>query len=505
MSGWSGGWSFTTIVAAPAGPVLSMPVNSAAAQPLTLTLSWGSTAFAASYCVQVAAAADFSTTVSCQTGLTGTGAAVAGLSLNTVYYWRVGASNVGGVSPWSDSWSFTTIQKISLAVGSSWNLVSMNIKACDSSFACVLGSPNNFILAKDAFGNVYCPQWGVSGLSTFRTGAGYQVYSAKPDTFSASGAAINTASEPIALSKQWNMIGYLPASNQSIESELFSITPLIVIVKNNEGQVYWPDYGIDDIQTMVVGQGYQIYMQDSAVFTYGVSFYKQASGGKKMLSLPQPRHFGKHATTGNNASVLVRQVTMDGRPVADSSEIGAYDSRGNLVGAGMVIGGVAAFPVWGADQVIKLKNGCTAGEAIGFKLFTGGQEYPLEFRPASGGEGPSYAENALLLGSLSVAPAALIAQFDLAKAYPNPFSGSVRIAFDVPGSRDAAASDVTINVYDMKGALVQQIAKGKYPAGRYSVTWNDAQVRGGVPGPTVYIVRMKAANFDKRLKIIRVQ
>jgi hypothetical protein len=504
-SDWSVTDSFITVVPAPGTPVLAVPCNGAVGQVLGLTLSWGSTAGAATYDLQVASSADFSTVVAESPSLTDTAAAVPALTFKTQYYWRVTASNAGGSSPWSAAWSFTTEKQIALTVAANWNLVSMNIHACDSSFAGIIGSPGSFILAKDGQGNVYCPSWGVANINTFRTGAGYQIYSSLPDTFKARGTAVDAASEPIALAKGWNLIAYLPDSNQSIESELFGITPQINIVKDNNGRIYWPDYGIDAIRTMEVGQGYQIYMKDSAVLTYGMNVYKKAAGSGKMLTLPAPRHFGKHATTGSNASVLAQMVTMGNKPVADSSEIGVWNSRGEPVGAGVVVKGTAAFSVWGVDQVNKQASGCKAGEALAFKLWTGGKEYPLEFHPAAGSGGATYAENALVVGSLSVPSAALVTRFDLSRAYPNPFRGFVRIAFDVPECRDAAESDVSISVYDMKGAMVEQIAHAKYAAGHYCVTWNDASLHGGAAGETMYIVRMKAANFDKRLKLIKIQ
>jgi hypothetical protein len=68
-----------------------------------------------------------------------------------------------------------------------------------------------------------------------------------------------------------------------------------------------------------------------------------------MLQLPNPRHYAIHAITGNNATLLAKQVTIGGKTVADSSEIGAYDASGSLVGSGTVICGLAAFAVWGKD------------------------------------------------------------------------------------------------------------------------------------------------------------
>ena len=40
--------------------------------------------------------------------LTDTSVVLSGLSNSTTYYWRVRAINVGGISGWSEVWSFTT-------------------------------------------------------------------------------------------------------------------------------------------------------------------------------------------------------------------------------------------------------------------------------------------------------------------------------------------------------------------------------------------------------------
>ena len=108
-SAWSGVWSFTTIIAAPGAPALSLPMTGAASQATTLTLSWGMSTGASIYEVEVSTALSFTSTVNDQAGLAVTSAAVSGLSNSMVYYWRANAANVGGTSGWSGIWSFTTI------------------------------------------------------------------------------------------------------------------------------------------------------------------------------------------------------------------------------------------------------------------------------------------------------------------------------------------------------------------------------------------------------------
>ncbi len=115
VSGWTGGWSFTTIVAVPAAPVLSSPTNGAVNQPVALALSWSTVNNAATYAVQVSTDQGFGATVTAQIGLTGTSASVSGLANSTTYYWRAGAKDAGGVSGWTGGWSFTTIVAVPAA------------------------------------------------------------------------------------------------------------------------------------------------------------------------------------------------------------------------------------------------------------------------------------------------------------------------------------------------------------------------------------------------------
>ncbi len=111
IGAWSSIWSFTTVVAAPAPPLLSAPASGSANQPVNLTLSWaaGSGAAPASYSIQVSTSAAFATTLFSQTGITTTSVAPSGLANGVTYYWWVNATNLGGTSAWSSIWNFGTI------------------------------------------------------------------------------------------------------------------------------------------------------------------------------------------------------------------------------------------------------------------------------------------------------------------------------------------------------------------------------------------------------------
>jgi flagellar hook assembly protein FlgD len=95
--------------------------------------------------------------------------------------------------------------------------------------------------------------------------------------------------------------------------------------------------------------------------------------------------------------------------------------------------------------------------------------------------------------------------FSAPRAYPNPFRGSVSISFEVPALSGAASQDVEIGVYDMRGNLVQRLAKGKYAAGSYAVSWNGRAAGSDVAGSGIYLVRVKANGVEKQMKLIEIK
>jgi hypothetical protein len=85
-------------------------------------------------------------------------------------------------------------------------------------------------------------------------------------------------------------------------------------------------------------------------------------------------------------------------------------------------------------------------------------------------------------------------------AYPNPFRGPVTVAFNVPIiHRGSLNNFVEVAIYDLKGVLIAQLAKGAYRAGRYLIPWDASAI-----GLSACFVRMKAKNFEKQLMLIRV-
>lgn len=56
----------------------------------------------------------------------------------------------------------------------------------------------------------------------------------------------------------WNIIGFTRSVAQDAVATLDAISEQILIVKNNDAEVYWPEFGFNGIGDLIPGQGYQM-------------------------------------------------------------------------------------------------------------------------------------------------------------------------------------------------------------------------------------------------------
>ncbi|MEX1275436.1 MAG: FG-GAP-like repeat-containing protein [Bacteroidota bacterium] len=100
---------FETVSNVPAAPGLVAPTNAALNIPFATTLSWNAVGGATSYSLQVSTDSLFSTTIVDLQGISLTTFDLQGLLPNTIYYWHVSGTGVGGAGVYSTTRSFTTI------------------------------------------------------------------------------------------------------------------------------------------------------------------------------------------------------------------------------------------------------------------------------------------------------------------------------------------------------------------------------------------------------------
>ncbi len=86
----------------------------------------------------------------------------------------------------------------------------------------------------------------------------------------------------------------------------------------------------------------------------------------------------------------------------------------------------------------------------------------------------------------------LTQQAFLGQNYPNPFSGSTQIDFEL-----VAGSDVTFEVTDISGRQVIELNKGMMPAGKHTIVLETRNFDAGI-----YFYTMKAGDFTKTRQLV---
>jgi hypothetical protein len=137
-----------------------------------------------------------------------------------------------------------------------------------------------------------------------------------------------------------------------VDSALASIAGKIVIVKNNLGQIYWPEFDINTIGSMQSGKGYQIYLSASGTLKYPANAYPSTGTvlSKSAVialstALPETKHYRSAVSNTGSSAIVVFQTSS----FKEGDEIGLWNSNHLLVGSGVMKNGKAIMTVWGDD------------------------------------------------------------------------------------------------------------------------------------------------------------
>lgn len=170
--------------------------------------------------------------------------------------------------PQSESGKSTSVtQTLSLQAG--WNLMGGSVQPPDPSieqlFAEVLPS---IAIVKDEQGRIFSPEYDINTIGTWRPDEAYQVYAREAVELQVSGTPLIPSETPITLTAGWNLLPFIGASSMPVADALQSIQGAVVIVKDNDGNVYYPEAGLNQIGQLQAGRGYKIYVTQDATLYY---------------------------------------------------------------------------------------------------------------------------------------------------------------------------------------------------------------------------------------------
>ena len=101
---------------------------------------------------------------------------------------------------------------------------------------------------------------------------------------------------------------------------------------------------------------------------------------------------------------------------------------------------------------------------------------------------------------ITAGPAGLATGFALEPNYPNPFNPATEIRFTI-----AMATQVTLEVFDIRGGRVAILIEAPLPAGSHAARWDGRDIAGRQVASGVYLYRLRAGSevAARRMTLLR--
>lgn len=328
------------------------------------------------------------------------------------------------------------IQDISLKQG--WNIMSTYMNPVAPNITSVFSNViSSLSLVKNSDGSVYWPNYTINTIGNMAIGQGYQVRMINADTLFVFGDVVQPEASPINLPVNWSIVGYLRTQAAPIEQMLSDIVSNMVIIKNELGQTYWPQWNLNLIVNMLPGEGYQIKMSANDILTY------PANASKYSVQEEAVAYQGL-VPTEHNMTICIPLEAWNETPQT-SSQILVRNKQNLLIGKATFKPENLQITVWGDDQMTDITDGAMSSEDLFFSIMSDDNEQVLEISNWMEGEG-RYAENGLaVVGKIS----SLVSIEPMVSCYPNPFISSFLIQYQLNDD-----TNVLLSIYDATGRLV---------------------------------------------------
>ena len=248
-----------------------------------------------------------------------------------------------------------------------WTIFSSYIVPIDNNVEKIFENIDDLIIMKDQNGDVFWPALGINQIENINYNQGYIVkmnYESVGNSIIFSGQQVPSDAELI-INDGWNIISYLNRSPAPVEEMMELLTENLIIIKDEDGLIYWPEFGVNSMNNMFPGRGYQIKLNSNSLFSYpNFETYRLSFPNESLVNT----YYGKVNKTGENMTIGIPISSWETLP-SIGDEIAVYSSDDLLVGSQIFDGNSIAISIWGNDFSNDEKDGMNSGEKFYFKLW----------------------------------------------------------------------------------------------------------------------------------------
>ena len=390
--------------------------------------------------------------------------------------------------------NLTVTQDIQLREG--WGMVSTHVRPYNKDVAEVYaGVETDLNIAKNNNAAFYMPEFGYNGIGDWNFKEGYQYNMNTENVLTVRGSRVIPELNPIAFSEGWNMMAYLRNSPADVIAILDGIASDITILKNEDGNVYMPEFGFNGIGNFNPGKGYQIKTTTTTqlAFESNATEYRLEQNDHKTIA-HNTKRFARPVNTGSNHTVLILESAWNDTP-QQGDEIAAYDSKGNMVGSVALQNGHNAIAIWGDDEYTQEKEGLANGEVFTLVFYNNESDVLSEIKVSDWERGNNmFAKDGMSVIAGFEQQDVIAQEMELFQNVPNPVRVNTEIGFYLPEDTRA-----TITLTNSIGQEVVTITNKDYERGYHSVNLERESLSSGM---YFYSLKTQTKTLTKQLTII---
>jgi hypothetical protein len=261
-----------------------------------------------------------------------------------------------------------------------WNFVSTNVIPTTNTTQSVFNDISGSIdLVKDELGNVFWPAFNIDNIDSLTVGKAYKIKTTGDITWVVEGSEVNPSNHPLSLPQGWSYLGYLRRNPANIMNVLSDISTDIFVVKDGQGNVYWPGFGINNIGNMEKGKGYQINMTNASTFTFPSN--SVALPVMKMASIEKPSYFISPKPNMENMHIGFKASAIE-FTIKAKDEFGVFNQEDELVGSGLYEEENLVISIFetadSKNDILRLKHYDSKKQKVEDVLVNGKEEFEFE-------------------------------------------------------------------------------------------------------------------------------
>ena len=356
-----------------------------------------------------------------------------------------------------------------------WSMISSYVIEKDPLMSTLMAPVREDVfIMKDAFGLAYWPAYNFNEIGDLSDEKGYKLLMKKDHQLSLRGRKVIPNEKMLKLDKGWQIIPYLRETDASADLVFESIKESILIIKDDLGRVYWPDWGINSIGNLKPGKGYQVKMYEDVNFNYPANS-KDLSAQKRTENI-EPTYFKVSDVTETNMTLGIPMNAWDVLP-NKMDEIAVCDAQDRVRGAGVFNGENMVISIWGDDEYSNSKTGFHEGENLTIKRRDMAKKTNYTLNPNWQQGSNEFIKDEIAIVSSFEQGEQVDVEFKVYPAVPNPSANDAQIQVFSPSNQLANMSLFNIlgelvfhqefNVHE--GMSTQTIPTGRFANGAYEL------------------------------------